>query len=562
MRSASTSATRCRARRTACPTTRPTGCCSIWRWCSPPPARRWHHDRPRLEWAAVLLEINRVLDVAEEYYERGEGPAATAAGACPGSTTSRCTASTWPTRGSPPRGSAGSGSRRRPAPGTAFFQGPNAAFYRTALRVLNRRGTSASTGTASSTGSATTRAARASRTSSLARPQQRGRLGDPPQRRGDRGQARAAAGLAQLLTSGPGRMEPLDARRLASRVRRAARPGRHPDAAQREPGLAGVRGQRASRDDRADRHGRRRPAARPAALLPLSPIPARSGHPPDRGGRAAPPAADARGASTRRSTPATRSSSGSSRRGTPRHRTPRYHLVDVSGGLDRLAYRRTGGEPSYEFPAYFAANVAPPMDTRFYHVDRAGRRKAGGIVNLDGVHPSVIGQGLLAHEFLKVMKEAGVPGADPDRLPAQDRASAHALSGPDPADGGDLPVRGALSYAVLSAYRYVFGGSRGARAQHQGLLERFHSPWYSVAERRSPAQETGPDRRFRRGSALRCAEHRKRRGGPVSEAGDRRSTHRRRAAAEHEIDEHPRDGDVEPEGSVTRATLACAKFAL
>ncbi len=57
------------------------------------------------------------------------------------------------------------------------------------------------------------------------------------------------------------------------------------------------------------------------------------------------------------------------------------------------------------------------------------------------------------------------------------------------------------------------------------------SPVTSPAERRSPAQETGPDRRFRRASALRCAEHRKRRGGPVSEAGARRSTLEARAAA-------------------------------
>ncbi|MGK3959638.1 hypothetical protein WMF38_42160 [Sorangium sp. So ce118] len=54
-----------------------------------------------------------------------------------------------------------------------------------------------------------------------------------------------------------------------------------------------------------------------------------------------------------------------------RHRERRYHLVDVSGSLDRLAFRRTGGEPSYELPAYFKDGVAPPMDTRYYHVAAA-----------------------------------------------------------------------------------------------------------------------------------------------------------------------------------------------
>ncbi len=103
------------------------------------------------------------------------------------------------------------------------------------------------------------------------------------------------------------------------------------------------------------------------------------------------------------------------------------------------------------------------MDTRFYHVDRAGRRRAGGIVSLDGVHPSVIGQGLLAHEFLKVMKEAGVPGADPDRLPWPRIVASDTLyQDPDPADGGDLPVRGAvLRGARLTGY--VFGGFQGRR---------------------------------------------------------------------------------------------------
>ena len=38
----------------------------------------------------------------------------------------------------------------------------------------------------------------------------------------------------------------------------------------------------------------------------------------------------------------------------------------------------------------------------------------GGIFSLDGVHPTAIGQGLLAHEFLKVMRKAGVVADDID----------------------------------------------------------------------------------------------------------------------------------------------------
>ena len=35
-------------------------------------------------------------------------------------------------------------------------------------------------------------------------------------------------------------------------------------------------------------------------------------------------------------------------------------------------------------------------------------RVRGGIFSLDGVHPTTMGYGLLAHEFIKVMQQAGV----------------------------------------------------------------------------------------------------------------------------------------------------------
>jgi hypothetical protein len=41
---------------------------------------------------------------------------------------------------------------------------------------------------------------------------------------------------------------------------------------------------------------------------------------------------------------------------------------------------------------------------------------SGGLFGLDGVHPTTIGYGIIAHEVLKVMQSAGVPGADPTRL--------------------------------------------------------------------------------------------------------------------------------------------------
>ena len=75
--------------------------------------------------------------------------------------------------------------------------------------------------------------------------------------------------------------------------------------------------------------------------------------------------------------------------------------------LQEMAYKRNNGQPTYKFPAYFDF-IYPMVNTKYYHADTDGRVRQGGIVGLDGVHPSVIGHGLLAYEFLKVMNAAGV----------------------------------------------------------------------------------------------------------------------------------------------------------
>jgi hypothetical protein len=141
-----------------------------------------------------------------------------------------------------------------------------------------------------------------------------------------------------------------------------------------------------------------------------------------------------------------------------RHRERRYHLVDICGGLDLLAYRRNDEQPGYAFPAYFKDNVALPMDTRYYHVDRAGQRLAGGIVSLDGVHPTAIGQGLLAHEFLQVMKAAGVHGADPAALPWPQIIASDTLYQQPLRLMEEIYEHESLAVAIVKAYRYVLGG--------------------------------------------------------------------------------------------------------
>lgn len=81
------------------------------------------------------------------------------------------------------------------------------------------------------------------------------------------------------------------------------------------------------------------------------------------------------------------------------------HLVDVNRALLQLAFKRNNGHPTYQFPEGYQSEGIR-ANTKYYRA-RDGRKTAGGIFSLDGVHPSAIGQGLLAHEFLKVMKQAG-----------------------------------------------------------------------------------------------------------------------------------------------------------
>ena len=89
------------------------------------------------------------------------------------------------------------------------------------------------------------------------------------------------------------------------------------------------------------------------------------------------------------------------------HQQKRYHIVDIFRMFQDIALKRNAGEVRYDFPEYFNF-VYPKVDTRYYHADSDGRLRQGGLSSLDGVHPSAIGHGLLAHEFLKVMGEAGV----------------------------------------------------------------------------------------------------------------------------------------------------------
>lgn len=94
-----------------------------------------------------------------------------------------------------------------------------------------------------------------------------------------------------------------------------------------------------------------------------------------------------------------------------KHGTNRYFIVDIAKVLHDMAWKRNDAQPTYKFPPFFKF-LYPKVDTKYYDVDRDGNLKQGGIFSLDGVHPSAIGQGLIAHEFIQKMKAAGVSISD------------------------------------------------------------------------------------------------------------------------------------------------------
>lgn len=129
-----------------------------------------------------------------------------------------------------------------------------------------------------------------------------------------------------------------------------------------------------------------------------------------------------------------------------------WTVVHIGKLLDDLAFRRQLGKPAYQFPAKLLAalkanaatahRVRPDgtvlLDTRFFRIPSEPppanapssewqEAYKGGLFGLDGVHPTTVGYGLVAHEVLRVMQSAGVVGADPLALPWDDIVAADTL---------------------------------------------------------------------------------------------------------------------------------------
>jgi len=76
-----------------------------------------------------------------------------------------------------------------------------------------------------------------------------------------------------------------------------------------------------------------------------------------------------------------------------------WHLVDVCRLLDDLAVRRNHGKPKRELPAPIA-----DLSVRFFEIEPNGAIRSGGLIGLDGVHPTTCGYALIAQEFIDAIK--------------------------------------------------------------------------------------------------------------------------------------------------------------
>lgn len=113
-------------------------------------------------------------------------------------------------------------------------------------------------------------------------------------------------------------------------------------------------------------------------------------------------------------------------------------VVPLNRYVTAIANRRHAGDIRIPFPEDFyqamRRNPAtshlvenpsnPKFSTEFLRVDReTGKLHQGGVFSLDGIHPTTIGYGLMAHIYYETMKDHGVEFARPldwDHIIAQD----------------------------------------------------------------------------------------------------------------------------------------------
>ncbi|HIK45087.1 MAG TPA: lipase [Leptolyngbyaceae cyanobacterium M65_K2018_010] len=105
---------------------------------------------------------------------------------------------------------------------------------------------------------------------------------------------------------------------------------------------------------------------------------------------------------------------------------PQWHMVDVGAILDELAVKRnrSSDSPGLRLIEYYRRRGQPdhpllklkPVPSILRLDTNNAIRLQGGLFSLDCIHPTTIGYGIVAEEFLTVMKAAGIAGADPSKL--------------------------------------------------------------------------------------------------------------------------------------------------
>ena len=100
-----------------------------------------------------------------------------------------------------------------------------------------------------------------------------------------------------------------------------------------------------------------------------------------------------------------------------------FVVVDINAAFLQLAHKRNHGRPTYPLPPQLMRGSKPWINTKYYD-SKNDRMRDGGVFSLDGVHPSAIGHGLLAREFLAAMRGVTPAQADTkmnwDRIIARD----------------------------------------------------------------------------------------------------------------------------------------------
>ena len=76
-----------------------------------------------------------------------------------------------------------------------------------------------------------------------------------------------------------------------------------------------------------------------------------------------------------------------------------FTVVDLCELLDGLAVRRNHGLSTYPLPPAFA-----DLSIRLFEINPNGRLRAGGLMSLDGVHPTACGYALIAQLFIVEMQ--------------------------------------------------------------------------------------------------------------------------------------------------------------